>query len=95
MLVDRLLLVQSSQRSIVTLIQSPGLGHRNPQLIRLLQSEEEGLDSTLQTRGIRRVKLQPRLLDKLSAVFGFLHTYSFRANFDTYPYRREGHRTTR
>ena len=93
MLVNRLLLVQSSQRSVVTLIQSPGLGHRNPQLVGLLQSEEEGLNSTLQTRSVRSVELQSLLLDQFSTVSGFLHTYSIRANFDTHPYRKAERRT--
>lgn len=74
MLVHRLLLVQARESTVVALVQSPVLRHRNPQLVRLLQSQKQGLDGALQARSVSRVELQALSLDKLSSISGFLNT---------------------
>lgn len=73
-LVNSLLLVQSSQGSIVTLVQSPALRHRNPELVSLLQGQEKGLDGTLQARSVSSIKLQTLGLNESSALTSLLNT---------------------
>lgn len=73
-LVHGLLLVQTGQSSVVALVQSPGLGDGNPQLVRLLESEEKSLDGTLQAGGVGSVELQTLGLDELTTVSGLLHS---------------------
>lgn len=73
-LVNSLLLVQSSQSSIVTLVQSPALRHRNPELVSLLQGQEKGLDGTLQARSVSSIKLQTLGLNESSALTSLLNT---------------------
>ena len=73
-LINSLLLVETSQSSIVTLVQSPALGHRNPELISLLQSQEQGLDSSLQDRRVSSIELQTFSLDQSSAFTSLLNT---------------------
>lgn len=74
-LIHRLLLVKSSKSTIMTLVQSPALGHGDPQLVRLLQSQKQSLNGTLQAGRISSVELQTFRFYKLSTISGFLHTY--------------------
>lgn len=74
MLVHRFLLVQARESTVVALVQSPVLRHGNPQLVRLLQSQKQGLDGALQAGSVSRIELQALSLDKLSSISGFLNT---------------------
>lgn len=75
-LVHGLLLVQARESTVVALIQSPVLRYGNPQLVRLLKSQEQRLDGALQARRVRSIKLKALRLDKLSAIPRLLNAYS-------------------
>ena len=73
-LINSLLLIKSSQGSIVTLVQSPALRHRNPELVSLLQGQEKGLDGTLQARSVSSIELQTLGLNESSTLTSLLNT---------------------
>ncbi len=56
-LVDGLLLVETSEATVVSLIESPVLGDGDPELVGLLEGEEEGLDGSLEGGAVGLVEL--------------------------------------
>jgi hypothetical protein len=73
-LVNSLLLVKSLKISIMSLIQFPSLGDRNPSTIRLIHNSEKSLDGTSQKRGISDISFNSFSLDELSCLGNFLNS---------------------
>ena len=70
-LVDGLLLVQSLESSVVTFVDLPGLGDRNPHAVGLFQDVPQGADGTLLKRGEGNVGLDSGLGNELSSLGSF------------------------
>mmetsp|Transcript_80261 Transcript_80261/g.192539 ORF Transcript_80261/g.192539 Transcript_80261/m.192539 type:complete len:201 (-) Transcript_80261:17-619(-) len=70
MLDDGLLLVQARQATVHALVETPGLVHRDVQLIRSLQGQVAGLDGALQVGREGHVNLKAFGLQKLTCALG-------------------------
>jgi hypothetical protein len=69
-LVDGLLLVETLKATVVTFVDLPRLGDRNPHAVRLFEDVPKGSDGTLLQRRKGNVGLDAGLLDELSTVGG-------------------------
>ncbi len=67
-------LVEASEASVVTLIQTPRTDHRQPHLVSAFHDGPQRLDRTLQYRGVAHVKLEAGILDSLGSTLGLPHT---------------------
>ena len=68
----RLGLVEALQRAVVALVQPPGVVHRDPHLVQLLEREPQRLDRALQHGGVGHVEDVARLAQRAAAGDGLL-----------------------
>jgi len=69
-------LVQPLQRAVVALVQAPGVVHRDPHQVHLLECEPERLDGAFQHRSVRAIEDEAGLLEDFSGALRFLRTAS-------------------
>ena len=66
-------LVQALQATVVALVEAPALDHRQPDAVHLVEAVVQGVDGTLEHRGVGDVELVALGLEQLTCRHGLRH----------------------
>ncbi len=72
--------VQTLQRTVVTLVQFPGLLNRQPGLIQFIQHVPQGVDGTFQHGGISKVEAEAFVFQQFARCFRFANAFLGQVN---------------